>query len=359
MREWEFEYMKDKKPLKIAVIGCGLIANARHLPTYKRIKNVEVCAVCDVNETIAKKTATDFGISNVYADVSKMLSVEEPDIIDICVPPQVHTSVALEAIENNCNVIMEKPMALKTSDCDLMLNAARKKGVKLCVNHNYLFYHPFIEAKKLIADGAIGDFVGMRIFLSTPKPDMIDLKDHWYHKLPGGVIGETGPHVTYMSQAFLKNIHNVDIYAKKFLDHPWAPFDEFRLEYEGDNGFSSVILSYMRNCWTANVEIFGTEAELHLDFNNMLVIRHQLKELSYMPLARSSMSTISQIMGGTASNVFNVITGKQKVGTDVIIERFVDSILNDTPLPVTGDDGRETVRVMEMIVNGYHEKYGA
>jgi len=345
--------------LKVGIVGCGLIAKARHIPAYKRMKRrVELRAICDLNKDLARETARGHKIPRAYTSVSEMLEKERLDIIDICVPPHVHAPVAIEAMKSECHVIMEKPMALKTSDCDQMIEVARKHKVKLCVIHNNLFHPPFLKAKKLVADGAIGGFVGMRIFLSTPRWDMIDLKDHWYHKLPGGVIGETGPHMAYMSLAFLKNVRNVDVYAKNFLKHPWAPFDEFRIELEGENGISSVALSYTRNCWTANVDIFGTEAGLHLDLESMLLIRHRLKELSYMSITRSSLSTISQMIGGLASNVFKVITGRQKIGTDVVIERFVDSVLNDSQPPVTGEEGRETVRVMEMVVERYREKYG-
>jgi predicted dehydrogenase len=287
-----------------------------------------------------------------------MLSKEDLDIVDICVPPQVHAPVAIEAIEKGCHVIMEKPMALKTSDCDKMLEASRKHSVKLCVIHNDLFHQPFLKAKKLVAGGAIGDFVGMRIFLSTPRWDMIDLKDHWYHKLPGGVIGETGPHMAYMSLAFLNDIRNVCIYAKNFLGHSWAPFDEFRIELEGENGISSVALAYTTNYWAAKIDILGTDAALYLDLQSMLLIRHRLKELRYMPIARSSFSTISQMVGGITSNAFKAITGRQKIGTDIVIERFVDGVLNNSEPPVTGEEGRDAVRVMEMVVEKYEEKYG-
>jgi predicted dehydrogenase len=346
------------KKLKVAVVGCGLIAKARHIPGYKRMKkSVDLCAVCDLNEKIAKETARDCHIPQAYSNVSEMLSKEDLDIVDICVPPQVHAPVAVEAMENGCQVLMEKPMALKTSDCDRMIDASRKHKVKLCIIHNELFHPPVLKARKLVATGFIGDFIGMRIFRSTPFDDMMSLKDHWIHKLPGGVIGETGPHMAYMSLAFLNNIRNVDIYAKNFLEHLWAPFDEFRIDLEGKNGFSSILLSYTHDWWAADMDILGTKAALHLDLNNMLLTRHRLKELSYIPIARSSLSTISQMVGGIASNVFKVVTDRQKIGTDIVIERFVASVLNDSQPPVTGEEGRETVRVMEMVVKKYREKY--
>ena len=349
--------MSDR--FKVGIVGSGLIAKARHIPAYKAMKrDIEVCAVCDLNEKLARQIASECHIPSAYSNVSEMLAKEKLDIVDICVPPQVHAPVAIEAIEKGCHVIMEKPMALKTSDCDRMIYAAQKHGTELCVVHNDLFHPPFLKAKEIVAKGDIGDFVGMRIFLSTPRWDMIDLENHWYHKLPGGVIGETGPHMAYMTLEFLKSINDADIYAQNFLKHPWAQFDEFRIELEGEKGLSSVALSYTRNCWMATVDIFGTEASLHLDLERMLVIRHRIKELNYMPIACSSLSTIWQAASGLMSTAFKVITGRQKLGTEVVIERFIESLRRGSRPPVTGEEGRETVRAMEMVVGRLHEKYG-
>ena len=346
------------KKLKVAVVGCGLIAKNRHIPAYKRMKKVDLCAVCDRDENLAREIAKEYRIPKAYQDVSRMLLEGDLDIIDICTPPKTHTSIAIEAMENGCHVLTEKPMALKTSECDQMIDASRKHKVKLGVVHNTIFHSPFIKAKKLVAEGAIGDFIGMMIYISTPISDMMAFKDHWIHRLPGGVLGETGPHAVYMSLAFLKGIKNVDVYAKNFLGYPWAPFDEFRVELEGEHAISSIALSYARNCWAIDVDILGTEASLRLDLESMLLIRHQIKELTPLSIGRSSLSGISQMVSGMTSNIVGVITGKQRIGHDVVIEKFVDSVLNDSQLPVTGEEGREVVRVMEMVVERYRETYG-
>ncbi|MFC1977597.1 hypothetical protein ACFLWS_04965 [Chloroflexota bacterium] len=64
------------------------------------------------------------------------------------------------------------------------------------------------------------------------------------------------------------------------------------------------------------------------------------------------------MVNGVALNALKVATGSMKLGHDVIVERFIDSILNDSQPPVTGEEGREVVRVMEMIVKKGQEKYG-
>lgn len=350
--------MSDK--VKVGILGCGAVSRLRHIPGFTKVKNKAVIqAACDKDENVAREVAKKFGIPRVYSDITEMLDRENLDVVDICVPQQLHAPIAIQSLEYGCHVLIEKPMALSISECDRMIQAAHENGVKLCIIHNVLFHAPFLRAKELIANGKIGDFIGMRILISDPTDEMIMRKDYWVHKLPGGLIGETAPHVVYMSLAFLNNISNVEIYAKNFLEHPWAPFDEFRLELEGENGLSSIIISYTSNRRNCCVDILGTEGALQLDLNSML-ITHQGKKDSLKPvdLARYSLGLAFQITAGVAANAFRVVTRKAKIGHDVVIEKFVDSILNDEPPPVTGEEGREVVRVLDIIVRRLREKYG-
>ena len=348
------------KKVKIGIVGCGLVTKNRHIPSYLKLrKNVELSAVCDLSETLARETAREFHVPNAYTDVSEMVSKQNLDIVDICVPPQIHAPIAIEAMENGCNVLTEKPMALKVSDCDGMIEASQRNGVKLCIVHNDLFHPPFLKAKELMAKGAIGDFIGMRCFHSDFRDEMVLMKDHWIHKLPGGLLGETAPHPVYMSLAFIGKVKNVGIYAKNFLEHPWAPFDEFRIELEGEKAISSIAISYASNRYNTYIDLLGTEGVLHLDLQSFLLVRHGGKE-SVKPttLARYSLSTAFQIIKGVTKNSLKIMTGMGKLGTDVVVERFVGSVLNDTLPPVTAEEGRETVRVMEWIVKEYKDKYG-
>ena len=141
--------------LKAGIIGCGFITKLRHIPAFKKMeKTVDLCAVCDINENLVKETAKEFHIAKAYTSTSTMFSEEDLDIVDICVPPQIHAPIAIESMENGCNVITEKPMALKVSDCDQMIDASQKQGVKMCVIHNIICHRPFLEAREIVAHGA-------------------------------------------------------------------------------------------------------------------------------------------------------------------------------------------------------------
>lgn len=349
--------MPDK--LKVGIVGCGAIASIRHIPAFLKLKsNITLQAVCDKNEELAKNTAYKYGIPGIYTDLSQMLSGEKLDIIDICTPPQVHAPLTVEALESGCHVILEKPMALKTTDCDQMISTAQQHNKKLCVIHNQLFYPPVLKARKLVAQSAIGDFIGMRIFMSDPQDEMIMRENYWIHQLPGGIIGETGPHPVYKSIAFIGNVRNVEVIAARRLEHAWAPFDEFRIDLEGEQGYSSIVISYTSRRRASTIEIMGTEGALHLDLLSMLLVRHG-KDGSMNPaaLARYSLGTAGRMIGGVVGNAYRVLTGQGEFyGHNTIIRGFVDSILNDSQPPITGEEGRETTRVLEMVVAKLREQ---
>jgi predicted dehydrogenase len=337
--------------VKVAIVGCGFVAQKRHIPSFLRLrKDVLLCAVCDVNQGLAAEVAKKFGIKHVYSNLSEMLSKEDPDIVDICTPPNAHAIVAIEAMEQGCNVLMEKPMALNVSECDKMISSARRHHGKLSIVHNQKFYPPFIKAQELVDNGAIGKMTGMRILSATNRNEYMAHEGHWVHKLPGGVIGETGPHTVYMSLAFISGIKNVDVFAKKTLDYPWVSYDDYRIELEGEHINGSIYVSHAGNFTASEVDLYGTEGVIKMDLESMLLTRSKLEQLKPTSVALSSLRVAGQIVKGVASNAFVVILRKPILGHDIMIGKFVDSVINDQPVPVAPEEGRETVRIMGMIV---------
>jgi UDP-N-acetylglucosamine 3-dehydrogenase len=337
--------------LKIAIVGCGLVAQKRHIPSFLRLrKSVSVRAVCDLNQNLEREVARKFGVHHSYSSLSEMLAKEDLDIVDICTPPQTHANLAIESMENGCHVILEKPMALNVADCDKMIRVSQKYGLKLSVVHNQIFYPPFLEARKIVAGGAIGKLTGMRIFSSTSRSEFLAHEDHWVHRLPGGVLGETGPHAIYMSLAFLEKVRSADVHAKKISEFPWVLYDEYRVILSGDNLSSSIVISHANDFTADSVDLFGTEGMISLDLQSMLLTLYKRRNLRSRSLALSSLGVAGQIVKGIASNVFSVMRGETFLGHNIVIEKFVDSIINDEAVPVSVDEGRETVRVMEILV---------
>lgn len=346
--------------VKAAVIGTGLIAGKKHIPAFLKHKaKVDLVALCDLNQEAAQRVAGKFGIPKTYTDIAEMIEKERPDMVDICTPPQTHVRLAVEAMKMGCNVLIEKPMALSVAECDQIVEAKEKYGVKVCVGHSDLFYYPFMEARELVAKGAIGEFRGMRIFLSTPTDYMTSQKEHWAHKLPGGVIGESGPHVVYMTLAFINPVRRVTVDAMKILDYPWSLYDDYRINLIGDKAISSITMSYTTDQWAARLDILGSRGILTLDLEGMYLINNRRPTLKPVPVALSLLSESGQIVQNLLSKSMKYATGRYDNTHDIIVERFVESIANGTESPVTAEEGREAVRVLNMIVDKLKENEGA
>jgi predicted dehydrogenase len=247
-------------------------------------------------------------------------------------------------------------MAPSLTDCDKMIDAAHKHNVKLSVVHNQNFYPPFLKAQKLVAAGAIGKLVGMRVLILNTKDEYIAHEHHWIHKLPGGVIGEIGPHAVYMSLAFLNNVKDITVCARKQSDYPWVSYDDYRIELIGENMTSSIQVSHTNDCNASEVDLIGTDGVINIDLQSMLLTRFRRQHLTPTSVASSSLSVAGQTITGVVSNFFRVILGKSMLGHDIMIEKFVESIIHNQPVPVAPAEGRETERVLDIIFNKLSEK---
>jgi predicted dehydrogenase len=338
--------------LKVGIVGCGFIARRRHIPAFLRLKSqVSLCAVCDLDHNLATKVAKKFGITKVYTDFFRMLSQENLDIIDICTPPHTHAFLAIEAMKNGCHVLSEKPMATKLSDCDKMIRASKKYGTKLSVVHNQRFYPPFLKAQKLVEEGRMGKLLEMRVLSLTPRTVYMIHKDHWIHKLPGGAISETGPHTVYLSLAFLRKVTDIRVKAWKAFEYPWVLYDNYRIYLEGENVDSAITISHASNYRVSEVDLICEEALIRLDLLSMLLMIYKSKTLDHLKLALSSLDTAGQIIKGVISNASLAVIRKTFLGHDIMIEKFVESVMYDRPVPVPAEEGREAIRIMEVIIN--------
>ena len=336
--------------ITVGIVGCGPIAAMRHIPSFQKIgRKTRIVAACDVDHRMAVDTASKFGIPNSFGSLSEMLVNIHPEIVDICTPPQTHKNLAIQAMEAGCNVLVEKPIALTVAECDEMIRASKKNGVKLSAVHNQKFYPPFLNAQKLVSDGKIGKLLGMRVLNLTPKKGYLEKRDHWVHRLPSGVMTESGPHAVYMSLPFMQHVRGVRVSAKKTQPYPWASFDTYSVQLEGDSASSDLFVSHATEHFATEVDLFGTKGSVRMDLQSMLLDFQKRKSLKPLSLGTSSLSTSRGIATGVLSNAVASMTGKSFLGHDVIIKKFVECLEDESPPPILEDEARETTRVLEQI----------
>jgi predicted dehydrogenase len=256
--------------------------------------------------------------------------------------------------------MIEKPMAINVEECDQIIDAARSANRQVCVAHSDLFYESFMEARKRVAAGEIGDFRAMRILLSTPTDYMTSKKDHWAHRLPGGVFGESGPHPTYLALAFINPINEVKVSAHHVLnEYPWSSFEDYRIDLIGDAGVCSVTLLYTSKHWAAEVEIWGSDGCLRADLESQALVEYRRKDLKPTEVGRSTLSEAAQIIASSASTGMRFALGRTRSTHDILLERFAESVRAGKPSPVSMEEGREAVRVMSLITESLEQQHAA
>lgn len=342
--------MAAQEPLKFGIVGCGGVAQKRHLPYLRKMKDVRIVALCDANVELAQRVAQNYGIDKHYADFSEMLKREALDVADITVSPRAHAPLSIQALEAGCHVLVEKPIAESVEEADKVVELAQGKGLKLCVVHNNLFAPTVLKALDMIQKGTLGEVRGVDIRCPWPRTNReLANKDHWYHKLPGGLFGEVLPHTIYLARAFLGEVEPVAVHARKFTQYEWIKSDELRVILNSERGICTVTVSCS---WAKNkvlIDIFGTKKSLHLDVINSVMSEFGYGEETYGSHVAENIRQGFQLLGGTASAVFNVISGRYATGHETLIRLFVQSMREGTELPVTAEDGREVVRVVEQI----------
>ena len=145
--------------IKIGIIGCGGIANGKHMPSLKKVKDVEMVAFCDVVEERARKAAEAFGADDamVYTDYKELLKDPEISVVHVCTPNRSHSLITVDALEAGKHVMCEKPMAINSEEAQKMLDAAKRTGKKLTVGYQTRFRDDSIYLKQETEDGTFGD----------------------------------------------------------------------------------------------------------------------------------------------------------------------------------------------------------
>lgn len=342
----------SQKSLRVGLVGCGSIAQQCHIPALHQTKGVEIAALCDVKEDLARGMAGKFNIKRYYADLAEMLQREELSLVDICTPPRSHATLAIQAMEAGRHVLVEKPMAISCQEADEMIRAAEENRVKLCVAHNQLFLPVVTKAISMASQSFLGDLTGINLRDAQRRDnhEFID-KDHWMHKLPGGLFGEHLPHPIYLAMAFLGHLEPATVYATKLSTYDWVVADEARVVLQGEKGIATITASHNWPKVTATLDLFGTRRNLHVDRHSSVLTSYGIGGESRLWRALENVSQSYQQLACTASAAVNTVLGKRASGHGILIGKFVQAIRDDGQVPVTVEEGREVVRVLEKITS--------
>lgn len=142
--------------VRVGVVGCGVVSNGTYLPQIVKMPNVELVAVCDMYEDRARAAYTRFGAREVYTDYDEMLERSEIDLVVNLTHIQAHYDINMRALRAGKHVYSEKTLAVTVDEASVLIEEARKRGLKLGAAAATMLSPVNRRIAELLRDGAIG-----------------------------------------------------------------------------------------------------------------------------------------------------------------------------------------------------------
>lgn len=149
---------RNVKKLKAGIVGCGGIANAKHLPAMKKSRLYEITAFCDVIPDRAMNAKRDFGTESakVFTDYRELL-LEDLDVVYVTTPNRSHAEISIAAMEAGKHVMCEKPMAKTAQEAEKMLETAKRTHRILNIAYQNRYRPDADYLKKLCLNQELGE----------------------------------------------------------------------------------------------------------------------------------------------------------------------------------------------------------
>ena len=152
---------KDKKLLRIGILGCGPIAQAAHLESVQKARNTELYAVCDADQGLAERFGRFYDAQRIYNDYDDMLADPQLDAVVIAISDAFHVPAAIRALDAGKPVFCEKPIATNVADVLALEKAVRDSGLPLQIGH-MLRFDPGIQATQDCIRDEMGELLALK-----------------------------------------------------------------------------------------------------------------------------------------------------------------------------------------------------
>ena len=334
--------------MTVAIIGCGRIGRV-HAAALRAAGGTPRLVVCDPNAEAAARAAASFGAAEWYADTSQLLAAERPNVVHVCTPPATHVPVAVRALEIGAHVLVEKPMALDSTETARLWAALRTRPGALCVDHNFLFEPEMLTARRWVAEGRIGTVFAADVFYGVDQMPGDPGPGAWAGELPGGRFTDLLPHGLYLLRHFLGELRVVSAASNGTN----GAQTELRALLEGERGLGAVHVSLATVPWELGLTLRGTGGTIRVDLarQRAIITRPVTASRRSLAVARLALSTGLQTGLGAARRVTGKLTGTLRgyPGMRALITRFHANVRADLPPPVSFADGAAVATLLARI----------
>lgn len=345
------------KKVKIGIIGCGGIANAKHMPSLAKLENVEMVAFCDIIEQRAIDAKEKFGTedSKVYTDYKLLLEDKEIEVVHVCTPNRSHAEISIDALHSGKHVMCEKPMAKTADDAVRMVEAAKETGKKLTIGYQHRHRAESDYLKKVIERGDLGEiYVANALALRRRGTPTWGVFLNEYEQ-GGGPLIDIGTHALDLTLYLMNNYKPkmvVGTTYKKLPNpdcaNPWGPWDEKQHTVE-DSAFGFIIMENgatinLQASWALNfsdpipdlvTSLCGTKAGAQIK-DGVVINKDEFGKLV----------NINPIMAAGGAAFFD---GESKSPAELEAERWIDAVVNDKEPVVKPEQACVISQILEAI----------
>jgi predicted dehydrogenase len=349
--------------LKVAIVGCGKIADA-HATQIQKIEGCEIVGVCDREPLMARQLYDRFPVKHYFGDLQELISATQPDVVHITTPPATHFEMARLCLERGCHVYVEKPFTVWAAEAEQLVSLAQSNGLKLTVGHNDQFSPVARRLRALVATGYVGVPLHMESHYSYDLGDpsyaraLLGNRDHWVRQLPGQLLQNVISHGIARIAEFLDAEDPTVIahgFVSTFLRNIGESeiIDELRVIITDEKKltayftFSSQIRPSIHE-----FRIYGSKNGLILDNDHDILIKLKgRKYKSYIDkfippivFAKQHLSNFKTNVGLFLGRDFHMDSGMK-----YLIESFYRSIREGSNLPISYREILLTSRIMDSI----------
>lgn len=346
------------RTVRVGIIGCGGIANGKHMPSLKEVEGVEMVAFCDLIIEKAEKAAKQYGTpdAKVYTDYKELLKDESIEVVHVLTPNRSHADLTIDALYAGKHVMCEKPMAKNAADAKRMLDAAKATGKKLTIGYQHRQKAASQYAKQYIDTGALGEIYYANCYAirrrGTPNWGVF-LNEY---EQGGGPVVDIATHSLDLTLYLMNNYEPALVVGKthKALEHP----EEGNIW--GDNGVSTTPLEeaasamiVMKNgatimletSWALNTDSPIPEGSCRLCGSRagLCVTGNDLK-INKVELGREINTNVNLGAGGVA-----FYSGASSSPTVNEARNWIASVVNDTDPVVLPEQAYVVSQILEAI----------
>lgn len=343
--------------VRVGIIGCGGIANGKHMPALKGIAEARMTAFCDLVKERAEKAAKEYGAegAKVYTDYQKMLKDEKLDVIHVCTPNKSHADISIASMEAGCHVMCEKPMAKTAEDAKRMLDAAKRTGMKLTIGYQNRFRSDSQYLYKACAAGDLGE-----IYFAKALAVRRRAVPTWgvflnEEEQGGGPLIDIGTHALDLTLWMMDNYKVQSVKGSVFkklssqteTGNEWGDWDPEKYNVE-DSAFGFIQMEngatiILESSWALNTLEIGEAKTLLCGTKAGADMKSGLK-INKAEYGNLVVTTPELNRGGV-----DFFDGKKASASDVEARQWIDSIINNTEPLVKPEQALVVTQILEAI----------